>query len=37
LFENTAFDIPKNDLFEDPLEEELRFYISLNAQIRFTS
>lgn len=37
LFENTAFDIPKNDLFEHPFEEDGRFYLSLNAQIRFTS
>lgn len=37
LFENTAFDIPKNDLFQSPkiIEEELKIF--LNAQIRFTS
>lgn len=37
LFENTAFDIPKNDLFQNPevINGELKIY--LNAQIRFTS
>jgi type II restriction enzyme len=37
LFENTAFDIPKNDLFQSPkvIEDELQIF--LNAQIRFTS
>jgi len=37
LFENTVFDIPKNDLFQSPkvIEDELKIF--LNAQIRFTS
>lgn len=37
LFENTAFDIPKNDLFQSPkiIDDELKIF--LNAQIRFTS